>query len=90
MRAAEIWLAGLRGDEKAWQKFAMRLGGYSVVRTETVFGPEAAGGFLRTDRRAGSPLRWRLILPDRKDPRAPYGHWDVFTIDVRVETAEGI
>lgn len=88
LRAVSTWLAGLEHDSKTENAVNFRLGVYQTVRTETIFGPEAAGGFVRADRRLGSPMPWRLILPDAKEVRAPYGHWDVLRIKVRVEAGE--
>ncbi|WP_030154787.1 hypothetical protein [Glycomyces sp. NRRL B-16210] len=88
LRAVSIWLAGLEQGSKAKEAFNVRLGSYRTVRTEAIFGPEAAGGFVRSDPLLGSPTPWRILLPDAKEVRAPYGHWDVLQVQVRVEAEE--
>ncbi|THV23544.1 hypothetical protein [Glycomyces paridis] len=81
VRAMELWAERVHADEAARSKVPVRIGSHSTIRAESVFGPEAVGGYLRVDRGSQSGPKWRLILPDAKDAGKPFGFWEVLKVE---------
>ncbi|MCD0444033.1 hypothetical protein LO763_10400 [Glycomyces sp. A-F 0318] len=81
LRAVDLWAAGLDADPKARSALHMRLTSHLTVRTEAVFGAEAAGGYLTADRHSAAGPGWRLIMPGRSEVRDPSGIWEVLRVE---------